>query len=67
MSAADTPDLFGGFPDDARPGPSAPPELVAARALCRRLKRAPSRQDKLRLAHLICLNLISLTRKAPRC
>ncbi len=39
----------------------APPrELAVARALSRQLRRKRARRDKQRIAHLICLNLISM-------
>jgi hypothetical protein len=38
------------------------PELTAARALCRQLRRKQTSQDKQRIAHLICLNLLSMLR-----
>ena len=63
ITAEQSGDLFGKLPVP-RGGPvvKAPPspELTAARALCHqiRLKRAPS--DKQRIAHLICLNLLSM-------
>ena len=37
-----------------------PPELTAARALCRQLRRTRAPRDKRRIAHLICLNLVSM-------
>jgi hypothetical protein len=39
-----------------------PPELKAARSLCRQLRRIPSARDKQWIAHLICLNLVSMLR-----
>jgi len=39
------------------------PELTAARVLCRQLRRKQARPDKKRIAHLICLNLLSLLRQ----
>lgn len=46
---------------------SLPPELMAARALCRQLRREPARPEKQRIAHLICLNLVTmLKRKTAR-
>ena len=39
------------------------PEMTAARVLCRQLRREPSRPDKQRIAHLICLNLLSMLRR----
>ncbi len=38
------------------------PEMTMARALCRQLRRKRAPQDKRRIAHLICLNLLSLLR-----
>lgn len=56
-------DLF----DDLLPIPDGaaelPPELVHARALCRRIKRLKSRPDKIRCAHMICQNLLALLSK----
>ena len=37
-----------------------PRELAVARALSRQLRRKRARRDKQRIAHLICLNLISM-------
>lgn len=37
-----------------------PPELTAARVLCRQLRRKQSPREKQRIAHLICLNLLSM-------
>lgn len=49
-----------------RNGPEArrklPPEWVAARVLCRQLRRKQAPRDKQRIAHLICLNLLSMLR-----
>ena len=57
------PDLFGS-PDrqrSARPRRRrSPPELQVAGALCRQLQRKSGRREKQRIAHLICLNLVSL-------
>ena len=39
------------------------PELTTARVLCRELRRKKSRPDKQRIAHLICLNLLSMLRQ----
>lgn len=39
-----------------------PPELKAARALCRQLRRQKEPHDKQRTAHLICLTLSSMLR-----
>ena len=60
-------DLFGKMPF-TRNAPLAkrrlPPELTAARVLCRQLRRQQSPRDKQRIAHLICLNLLSMLRRA---
>lgn len=59
-------DLFGKKPIP-REGPvvkaSLPPELTAARALCRQLRRARAPRNKQRIAHLICLNLLAMLRR----
>lgn len=58
-------ELFGKIPIP-RGGPVVkgrlPPELTAARALCRQLRRKRVPRDKQRIAHLICLNLLSMLR-----
>lgn len=58
-------DLFGKFPF-RRHGPvvkaKLPPELITARVLCRQLRRNQAPRDKQRIAHLICLNLLSMLR-----
>lgn len=58
-------DLFGKMPI-RRCGPAVkrmrPPELTAASALCRQLRRQRAPRDKQRIAHLICLNLLSMLR-----
>ena len=40
-----------------------PPEMTAARALCRQLRRKQALRDKQRIAHLICLNLLTILRR----
>jgi hypothetical protein len=58
-------DLFGATPMPGRDRliKSRPaPELTSARVLCRQLRRKPARPDKQRIAHLICLNLLSMLR-----
>jgi hypothetical protein len=56
-------DLFGDKPI-ARNVPvierTVQPEMKAARSLCRQLRRIPSPRDKQRIAHLICLNLLTM-------
>lgn len=37
-----------------------PLELKVAGALCRQMRRKPARREKQRIAHLICLNLVSM-------
>ncbi len=59
-------DLFGGKPVprlDLVIKRRLAPELTAARVLCRQLRRKQSRPDKQRIAHLICLNLLSMLRQ----
>ena len=56
-------DLFGS-PAAYRTGRKTrrrnPLELRVAGALCRQLQRQSGRREKQRIAHLICLNLVSL-------
>lgn len=42
-----------------------PAELQSARALSRQLHRQKTRREKKRIAHLICLNLISMLKHRP--
>jgi hypothetical protein len=57
------PDLFG-LPAVNRTARAtrrrSPVELQVAGALCRQLQRKSGRREKQRIAHLICLNLVSL-------
>jgi len=39
------------------------PALTTARVLCRQLRRKQARPEKKRIAHLICLNLLSMLRR----
>ena len=59
-------DLFGKMPD-ARSAPvirrRLPLELKMATALCRQIRRKQAPRDKQRIAHLICLNLLSMLRQ----
>ena len=58
-------DLFGNMPIGRSRTPvrgRLPPELAAARALCRQLRHKQGPRDKQRIAHLICLNLLSILR-----
>ena len=58
-------DLFGEVPiprrDEARKRSFAP-ALKTARVLCRQLRRRQPRPEKQKIAHLICLNLLSMLR-----
>jgi len=42
------------------------PELKMARALCRQILRKQASPDKKRIAHLICLNLVSMLKHASQ-
>ena len=56
-------DLFGDKPFPARDAAvrrKLAPELTAARVLCRQLRHKQARPEKKRIAHLICLNLLSM-------
>ena len=59
-------DLFGGAVVKQAQGATrrpVPSELVNARVLCRQLTRKRSRPDKQRVAHCICLNLLSMLKR----
>ena len=61
-------DLFGKMPivrSRAAIRGRLPPEMAAARALCRQLRCKQGPLDKQRIAHLICLNLLSILRHGP--
>jgi len=62
-AAGESGDLFGEKPIP-RHGPEIgrrpAPELKAARALCRQILRKQASPEKKRIAHLICLNLVSM-------
>ena len=56
-------DLFGERPirrRDEVTRRNLAPALTTARALCRQLRHKRARPDKQRIAHLICLNLLSM-------
>ena len=58
-------DLFGEMPiprRDAVTKRGFAPALTTARVLCRQLRHKRARPDKQRIAHLICLNLLSMLR-----
>ena len=62
-AAEESGDLFAEKPSPRRgPAVRRKPvlELTVARALCRQILRKPARPDKQRIAHLICLNLVSM-------
>lgn len=64
-ASGETGDLFGKRPvlrNDPAPTRRTPPELTAARVLCRQLRRQKTPHEKQRIAHLICLNLLSMLR-----
>jgi hypothetical protein len=56
-------DLFGEAPIPRREAATKrnfTPALTTARVLCRQLRHKRARPDKQRIAHLICLNLLSM-------
>ena len=58
-------DLFGETPIPGRDPVikrRSGPALTMARVLCRQLRHKQARPDKKRIAHLICLNLLSMLR-----
>ena len=62
-------DLFGEMPLPrrdlvARNNPT--PALTTAHVLCRQLRRKQARPEKYRIAHLICLNLLSMLKRSSR-
>ena len=59
-------DLFGEAPTRRRDPVSEcrrAPALTTARVLCRQLRHKQARPDKQRIAHLICLNLVSMLKQ----
>jgi hypothetical protein len=68
-AAGESGDLFGEKPMLAREPVSTrrfSPELITARVLCRQLRHKQARPDKKRIAHLICLHLLSMLRRDPQ-
>lgn len=67
--AGESGDLFGEKPI-ARRGPAnrrrTAPELAVARALCRQILRKQADPEKKRIAHLICLNLVSMLKNGSQ-
>jgi hypothetical protein len=59
-------DLFGDGPIPRRDGVSKrsfAPEIKTARVLCRQLRHKQPRPEKQRIAHLICLSLLSMLKQ----
>ena len=62
-------DLFGEVPiprQDAASKRNFAPAIKTARVLCRQLRHKQPRPEKQRIAHLICLNLLSMLRQSSR-
>ena len=63
-------DLFGDAPVRLARNPIVlaqdPPELKAAKALSAQMRRQSTRREKKEVAHMICLNLISMLRQGAR-
>ena len=63
-------DLFGETPilrrNTVTDKPGFAPALSTARVLCRELRHKRARPDKQRIAHLICLSLLSMLKQGSR-
>jgi hypothetical protein len=63
-------DLFGELPiprRDVANQRNFAPALTTARVLCRQLRRRQPRPEKQKIAHLICLNLLTMLKhNSPR-
>ena len=62
-------DLFGETPIPRREAVAKrglAPALTTARVLCRQLRHRQPRPEKQRIAHLICLNLLSMLRNSSQ-
>ena len=63
-------DLFGESPIRLPRNPIAlpkePPELKVARVLAAQIRHKRSRRDKQQVAHMICMNLISMLKQGAR-
>ena len=62
-------DLFGAAPilrRETATKRSFAPALTTARLLCRQLRHKRARPDKQQIAHLICLNLLSMLKQNAR-
>ena len=67
--AGESGDLFGETPIPRRDSATKPdfaPEIKTARVLCRQLRHKQARPEKQRIAHLICLSLLSMLRHGPQ-
>lgn len=69
-AAGESGDLFGDLPiprRDVLTKRDFAPEIKTARVLCRQLRHKQPRPEKQRIAHLICLSLLSMLRqRSPR-
>ena len=68
-AAGESGDLFGEMPiprRDAVTRRSFAPAIKTARVLCRQLRHKQARPEKKRIAHLICLNLLSMLRRSSQ-
>jgi hypothetical protein len=62
-------DLFGETPiprRDAATRSNSSPEIKVARVLCRQLRHKQPRPEKQRIAHLICLSLLTMLRHSSQ-
>jgi len=65
-AAGESGDLFGELPNprrDVMTKRDFAPEIKTARVLCRQLRHQQPRPEKQRIAHLICLSLLSMLRQ----
>ena len=68
-AAEESADLFGEKPIARREPISrrrSAPELTVARALSRQILRKRAAPDRKRIAHLICLNLVSMLKQGSQ-
>lgn len=68
-ASQETGDLFGEMPilrRDTVTKPGFAPAIKTARVLCRELRHKQARPEKQRIAHLICLNLLSMLTRNSR-
>ncbi|HEU0290913.1 MAG TPA: hypothetical protein VFR39_09205 [Burkholderiales bacterium] len=67
--AGESGDLFGEKPAPRREPATRrrlAPEMKVARALCRQILRKQASPEKKRIAHLICLNLVSMLKNGSQ-